>query len=646
MANSWKPRFATRLYLPKPSGLQRPLSLLGIEDQILLQAIANLFAKKLYGKRQKVELKTVFSNKLSKPRDSIFFVERWQTTYRSFQRKCIDLFEEGYEWSAHFDLSAFYDTISHDLLLSIESPRGGDQVTKKNVENWLQRWSAEDEKTITGHGIPQGPIASNFLAEAFFLPIDIRLQNEPFQYLRYVDDIRLFGRTEVEVRRAAIVLEQECLNRGLIPQSAKFAINKIRSPADAMGALPSVPPPDHGGVPEPTLPERKARTLLSTSIGGRPQKVTDKTRFRFVMYRAPKDTEILKTVLRLLPRHPEHIDAFVGYFANFGKRRSVARAALDYLEAGVPYTYVRGELWHVVARLAGRQELQRGLRIARVDSRGRSRCVALSWGVMHFLMRCEQEGLVNLGHRLKAENPLSRSLLAPKLSDREFLEKRHADTLLKGEQIEQLAGARELQKRRITLDDLGIAQSELSPFCRTTLSALGVIRRRRKTDKDYILDKLVGSYGCLQLAIWRELLATEYEHALQILMEAEAQFSGNPSGWLGTQDSFNDIVVRQFLIFLKKKNLKGQMTLVDKNGQLIFYGVLIGNSGQFANAYPTEAAAFRTLHNRRNNLPGSHPYDQKGGARSRWLKKNEQDSLIQHLKVALDGVAKVVEKHS
>lgn len=646
LAQSWEPDFATRLYLPKPSGLQRPLSLLGIEDQILLQAIANLFAKKLYEKRQTVELKTVFSNKLSKPKDSIFFVERWQTTYRSFQRKCVDLFEGGYVWTAHFDLSAFYDTISHDLLLSIESPSGGDQNTKINVENWLQKWSAEENKTMTGHGIPQGPIASNFLAEAFFLPIDIRLQDEPFKYLRYVDDIRLFGRTEVEVRRAAILLEQECRDRGLIPQSTKFVISKIRSPADAMGALPSVPPPDHGGTSEPILTGKESRTLLSTAIGGRPKKVTDKTRFRYVMYRAPKDTEFLRTVLMLLPRHPEHIEAFVSYFANYDKRRSIAMVALDYLETDVPYTYVRGELWHVVARLAGREELQRGLPAAREDAKGRSRCVALSWGVMHFLIRCEREGLMNLGHRLKAEHPLSRSLLAPKLSDREFLEKRHAETLLKGQQIEQLAGARELQKRQITLDALGIAQSDLTPFCITTLLSLGVIRRRRRTDKDYIHDKLVGNYGCLHLAIWRELLATEYEHALQILIEAEAQFSGNPSGWLGTQDSFNDIVVRQFLIFLKNRKLKGHMNVVNRNGQLIVYGVLIAKGGAFDNVYPSKARAFRTLHERRNNIPGSHPYDQKGGGKSKWLKKKEQDSLIQHLKVALDGVAKVVEQHS
>ena len=220
----WRPDYATKLYIPKPSGLQRPLSLLNIEDQIVLQGIANIFAKKFYGKRQKVELKTVFSNKLSEPRNSIFFVERWQTTYRAFQEKCTKLFNEGYTWSVHFDLSAFYDTISHDLLLAIESSQSNDSDTRDTVKQWLQKWSAESIKTMTSHGIPQGPIASDFLAEVFLLPIDIRLQGQPFHYLRYVDDIRLFAHTENEVRGAAILLEQECRERGLIPQSTKFEI--------------------------------------------------------------------------------------------------------------------------------------------------------------------------------------------------------------------------------------------------------------------------------------------------------------------------------------------------------------------------------------------------------------------------------------
>ncbi len=340
------------MYLPKPSGLQRPLSLLDIEDQIVLQALANQFAKKLYIKRQRVELETVFSNKLASPKDSIFFMERWQTTYSAFQDKCTEAFDQGLRWSAHFDLSAYYDTISHDLLLSNVSPNTSEPDTVEIIKGWLRIWSADNIAAMTGHGIPQGPLASDFLAEAFFLPIDIQLQKATFRYLRYVDDIRLFGRSENEVRKAAIRLEQECRHRGLIPQSTKFTVFELKTAEEAMGSLPSIAPTDGKDTSENAMSVTEARNILATAIDGRPQRVRDKARFRYVMYRAPEDTKILNVVLRLLPRHPEHIDAFVAYFANFTKRRSIARAAIDYLASGVPYSYVRGELWHVVARLA------------------------------------------------------------------------------------------------------------------------------------------------------------------------------------------------------------------------------------------------------------------------------------------------------
>ena len=648
-AKSWQPEYVTRLYLPKPSGLQRPLSLLGIEDQILLQAIANLFAKKLYAKRQHMELETVFSNKLSDPKKSIFFVERWQITYRVFQEKCADLFNKGYTWRAHFDLSAFYDTISHELLLSIESPRGGDPDTREVVKKWLQKWSAENDKTMTGHGIPQGPIASDFLAEAFFLPIDIQLQKElqkeSVRYLRYIDDTRLFGRTENDVRKAAILLEQMCRDRGLIPQSTKFELGEFKSTKDAIGSLPSVAPMDSRDATEQVMTAKEASSILASAIDGRPQKVKDKSRFRYVLYRAPEDTKFLKIVLRLLPRHPEHIDAFAAYFNNFGKRRAIAIVALCYLKAGVPYSCVRGELWHIIARLAGREELQRGLLMARQDAKHRSRCVALSWGMMHFLMQCEKEGLVHIGQRLAMEHPISRSLLAPIFSDREFFKKRRAVTLLKGGLMEQLAGARELQKRKIALHALNLRQKNLPEHCKIALRSLGVIRRRHKSNKDYIDEKLEKNYKCLHLPIWRQLLDSEYGHALQILIEAEAQFPGSRPEWLGLQDSFNDVVVRQFFKFLDDKGLSGHSKTVNKNGNLVNYGSLITENGPFDTSYPSEAKSLRVIHDKRNKQPGSHPYGEKGGKKNKFLKKPERDKLVPKLKNALDGIAKVVEQN-
>ena len=645
VARVWQPSHATRIYLPKPSGLQRPLSLLAIEDQIVLQAIANQFATRLHKKRRLVELQSVFSNKLASPKDSIFFMERWQTTYGAFQKRCTQVFNQGQKWSAEFDLSAYYDTISHDLMLSATFGDKADAATMDSIKEWLRVWSADNIAAMTGHGIPQGPIASDFLAEAFFLPIDLQLQNSDFEYLRYVDDIRLFGRSENEVREAAILLEQECRHRGLIPQSTKFVVRELKSPEEAMGALPSIVPSDGKGAFEPAMGATAARKLLETAIDGRPQRVSDKARFRYVMYRAPKDVDILRAVLRLLPRHPEHIDAFIAYFSNYAKSTRIARAALEYLESGVPYSYVRGELWHLVARLAGEGEIERALPLARKDAKGRSRCIVLSWGVMHFLMRCQKEGRSRDRRRFGSEHSISRSLLAPILPDREFSRGGHGASLLKGTLIEQLAGARELQKRNIALGALGLRQRDLPHSCASTLKALGVIRRaHRRIARDWVGETLNSLYGCRRNSIWRELLGAEYEHALQFLIEAKARFPGAYSEWLGLQDSFLDIAIRQFFVFLVQKGLQGHSKTSDKNGRLVKYGSLISQGGPFDRHYPAIAADLRDVHQRRNRLPGSHPYDEKGGVKNVWLTRAQRDALVPKVRGALDGLVIVVQQ--
>lgn len=644
-AKAWRPNHSARIYLPKPSGLQRPISLLGIEDQILLQAIANIFAQKLRAKRQRVELESVFSNKLAEPSDSIFFTERWQITYRAFQNKCVEHFLKGYRWAAHFDLSAYYDTISHDLLIRIVSPRNSHPETWDIVRRWLQKWSAAESSAMTGHGIPQGPLASDFLAEAFFLPIDIELRKAGCIYIRYVDDIRLFGKTENEVRQTAIMLEQRCRDRGLIPQTKKFEIKELESPDDAMGALPSIPPTDGKGTLEPEMAPSEARKILKSAVGGKPLKIKDKSRFRYVMYRAPADRKFLASVLKLLPRHPEHIDAFVNYFANFSQRRTIADAALQYLASGLPYSYVRGELWHVVARLGGREQLEKGLPLARNDAKKRGSCIVLSWGVMHFLMQCEQQGLSRLGRRLASESSMGRALLAPVFADREFTRDGLAKALLKGSLEEQLAASRELQRRCVSLGTLKLRQRDLSSLCRNALRSFGVIRRRHHIETDWVAERLVSLYGCADVRVWRLLLGTEYEHALQILVEAEARFPGACSEWLALQDSFNDITIRQFFAFLKARGLPGHSKLISGK-RLEKYGSLIAVGRPFEIQYATEASYLRQIHDRRNQLPGSHPYDEKGGAKNRWLTKREQNALVVAVKNSLERIAAVVKTNS
>ena len=133
-------------------------------------------------------------------------------------------FIEGYRWIAHFDLAAFYDTISHELLIKLMSPRGGNQKTWEKVRGWFRCWSAAGNALPIQHGIPQGPIASDFIAECLLIPLDEALLKDGYRYVRYVEDIRIFAKSRIEAQRAAIRLEILCRTLGLIPQGKKFAI--------------------------------------------------------------------------------------------------------------------------------------------------------------------------------------------------------------------------------------------------------------------------------------------------------------------------------------------------------------------------------------------------------------------------------------
>lgn len=265
---------------------------------------------------------------------------------------------------------------------------------------------------------------------------------------------------------------------------------------------------------------------------------------------------------------------------------------------------------------------------------------------MHFLMRCQATGIARLGTRLSSEAPLSRALLAPAFPEREFTRDGKIRDLLKGSLEEQLAAARELQRRNVTLASLGLRQRDLSSSCRNALRALGVIRRRHRTESDWIAEGLESLYGCSGAPIWHILLGTEYEHASQILVEAGARFPGASSEWLSLQDSFNDIAVRQFFAFLKNHGLPGHSRTIGGSGKLVKYGSLIQKDSPFDRQYGGETPLFRKIHSRRNKLPGSHPYDERGGAKNSWLKRPERDDLAVAVRNALDGLIAVVQANT
>ncbi|MEE9456628.1 MAG: RNA-directed DNA polymerase [bacterium] len=626
---------AERVYLPKKSGLHRPISLLRIEDQIVLQAFANLAAKRLYRKRKPFQFKAVFSNILIDDK-SIFFFEPWQVTYGAFQSRIKKHYEAGLRWVADFDLAAFYDTISHELLIKTIYPNKPTNPDMTWLLQCLRSWSSGKFSTSHGHGLPQGPVASSFLSECFLIPIDKDLQK--FEgYVRYVDDIRLFGRTEDEVREAVIRLETRCSERGLIPQIGKFAIKRVYSPEEAMAILPSVAEPQREQR-QPAIPRARAIKWAYSAVNGKPYKVVDKTRLRYVLFRAAPDNKILNLVLRLIPRHPEHAEAFFCYLAEFDVRKPITRLCLEILKKN-PYPYVRGEAWHVLARYLKtprgieeryKEELKRkAINLAKSKT---AESFMERWGACHFLAVFESIYRQRLSRWLNYQPPLLKALLARALPDTSFgpCPKAVGHYLRHSAPEPGLSICPRIHELGLELGTLGYEEKQLPSQVCNTLRELGVIHTT-KTRVDAIGEILRARYQVDTPKSWYTLLATEYGHALGILRIAEATFDTGRSNWLKYQNSFNDAIFRALQRHLDSIKHLGSCKIIDRKGHLINFGVLLAPKTPFSRHCPKVAKCFRHINDRRNRLPGSHPYEKKTASRCRYLTKQERNRFVAEL---------------
>ncbi len=631
LKGGWKATSPIRVYMPKTSGLLRPLTLLSLDDQIVLQAIANQIADQLGERRKAVERKVVFSNCLNHAPDSIFFLQDWRSTYHGFSDRLSRHLSAGNRWIAHFDLAAFYETISHRALQSIVSPAGGNSEIWEQIRNWFCVWTSAPGGVRVDHGIPQGPIASDFIAEAFLLPLDEAMLKARIPYIRYVDDIRVLAKTEDQVRRAAIILETQCRRWSLIPQSSKFVVSHANSLAEALGTLPSIVESTGRELDEEPLGELNAVSIFRSALSGRPSRVTDKSRLRYVLYRSGPSRKILSLTLKMLPHHPEHIDAFSAFFQNYAKSPAIMRSIKAQLQAGVLYDYVQGELWLIASTIGSVHDLQKLLPIARVQARRQHLPLAMQRGLTAYLLSCRKAGLYAESralNSLRSRTPYIQSLLIPYLTDEDFERDGIATEMLHSTSpAPGMVLASEMVERGLSVRDLGVRASQLAPEVKNVFQGLGLIEGGRHVRFDQIGDLLRHSYGVTYSRRWKNLFGSNYQHALQLLLAADNKFQSDRSGWLASQNSFNDALFRAFQEVLNARQLPGHLATLHPDGRLKPFGLLLDENAAFAREFPAIAATLRGTNERRNSIPDSHPFEIKTGKKTTRLAVRERDTL-------------------
>lgn len=593
------PTNSCKVYFPKASGILRPYSLLAVEDQIAYQAAVNVVADRLYRKVRSRYYDEVFGH-LYAGRSSIWFYRKWNRGYQKFNDAARTAFADGYRFAASFDLTACYDSLDHGVLRHFLGKIGCDEEFCNLLTEWLSFWTATDHDIYHGHGIPQGPLSSGLLSEVVLQHFDAnRGKSKTVRYLRYVDDIRLFAKTEKELRLMLIRLDKLSKDIGLFPQSAKIAIHQV---TDIEEELKSVSHPQEESIGDEEIDQEKVRRRI-TELTPR-YKVENPTRFRYVLAHAQPHASLLARLWRIYEQAPEYYSSVARYIEKYEKLPSKAgEKLLQEIKAQDLYPAIAAEFLRV-----GRGRL-RGDEAARADTllkpmwQPRSQPADMLAYLGGWLIERGRLTFRQTEYACLSVKPWwARTQMVSSLSD-EFIGvaslAQIANKAIRDVSVDvALAAAMIVAKGGI---EVATPRRDLNPAASAVLKEFGIIRRGGSSicaieQSLRLMSRANSSVN------WRSFFGGDYRHAERQVVECRGYATTNATAWVNAMDVFLDLLLANLY------RLDTRLGTYNVGG----IGSVMG-SARLKSAYPHLQALVESIHLRRYGSLLSHAKEKRTG---------------------------------
>jgi retron-type reverse transcriptase len=199
---------------PKDETHFRPIIIDNLSDSLVAATFLDVLCRKVDEQFSEFS----YGNRINKNTNTEYIYEYfWYAWYHKYLS---DIFKEKYsDWYyLQLDIKSFYTRIDQKILLHklSEALQQKDNRIARMLESFICR-------DYDGHrpdcGIPQGPVASGFLANLYLDGIDKQMHSKKIVYRRYVDDLFLLSPCEEELKDCKVSLDK-------LLQELKLELNK------------------------------------------------------------------------------------------------------------------------------------------------------------------------------------------------------------------------------------------------------------------------------------------------------------------------------------------------------------------------------------------------------------------------------------
>ena len=229
---TYSPREGFAYFPPKNALCDRRFVYIPIKDLIVRYAIAILFAEEI---EHEIHPQCFANRRSVNVAESHRFTEDFATggwaRFCAWQREQCD----RHSILLRTDISAFYDSISHEYLLDTVSKHLAlhsscpllelfGRLLQIPVIYYSPSNGEIEGPAVMKQSLPIGDGVEGYLANLFLKDVDDAMSTVNASYGRYVDDIRLFGETRQDVMHKLRILQEQLLRKGLNMNSNKTEI--------------------------------------------------------------------------------------------------------------------------------------------------------------------------------------------------------------------------------------------------------------------------------------------------------------------------------------------------------------------------------------------------------------------------------------